>query len=83
VNHERTKIFGPSKPLSLRVGDLQPVRQTPVVPQRRCPRLVVDLPLHRFLTSCSRYNDTNSIVSYITKTLKRALTLSGAYSHVP
>ena len=26
------KIFGPAKPLLLRVGDRQPVRQTPVVP---------------------------------------------------
>jgi hypothetical protein len=30
-----------------RSGDRQPVQQTPVVPQRRCLRLVVNLPLHR------------------------------------
>src|SRR3712207_4136519 len=30
-------------------GDRRPVRQTPVVPLRRCLRLVVGLPLHRSL----------------------------------
>jgi hypothetical protein len=45
------KIFGPAKPLWLRVGDRQPVRQTPVVPQRRGLGLVVNLALHRLLTS--------------------------------
>jgi hypothetical protein len=34
------------------------VRQTLIVPQRQRLGLVVDLPLHRFLTSWSRYNDT-------------------------
>src|SRR5829696_9042861 len=43
------KIVEPAKPLRSRVGDRQPVLQTPVVPQRRGLRLVVDFPLHRSL----------------------------------
>jgi hypothetical protein len=39
------------KPLLSGFGDRQPVRQTLVVPQRQRLGLVVDLPLHRFLTS--------------------------------
>src|SRR5215217_4059001 len=62
------KIFRPAKPLLSRVGDRQPVRQTLVVPQRQRLGLVINLPLHRSLTSWSRYNDTNSIVAHITKT---------------
>ncbi len=56
----RAKIFGPAKPLLSGVGDRQPERRTPVVPQRRCSWLVVDLPLHRSLpptrgaTACPR-----------------------------
>src|SRR5919107_4729450 len=61
-------IFGPTKPLLSRVGDRQPVRQTLIVPQRQRLGLVVDLPLHRSLTSWTRYNDTNSIVAHITST---------------
>src|SRR5918998_890001 len=44
--HEVAKRFGPTKPLLLRVGDRQPVQQTPVVPQRQGLRLVVYLPVH-------------------------------------
>jgi hypothetical protein len=62
------KIFGPAKPLLSRVGDRQPELQTLVVPQRQCLRLAVGHPLHRFLTSCLRYNDTINIVARITKT---------------
>src|SRR5215210_3536872 len=43
------QIFGLAKSLLSRVGDRQPVRQTLVVPQRQCLRLVVDLSLHRSL----------------------------------
>jgi hypothetical protein len=45
------KIFGLSKPLLSRVGDRQPARQTLVVPLRQRVRLVVDLLLHRYVTS--------------------------------
>ena len=51
IKDKKDKIFGPAKPLLWGVGDRQPVRQTLVVPQRQRVRLVVDLPLHRFLTS--------------------------------
>src|SRR5919107_245575 len=61
-------IFGPAKPLLSRVGDRQPVRQTLIVPQRQRLGLVVNLPLHRSLTSWTRYNDTNRIVAHITNT---------------
>jgi hypothetical protein len=68
IKDKREKICGPAKPLLSRVGDRQPVRQTLLVPQRLRVRLVVDLPLHRFLTSWTRYNYTNSTVADITKT---------------
>ena len=74
-----TKIFGPAKPLLLRVGDRQPVRQTLVVPQRQRLWLVSRLSCTSVLTSCSRYSDTINIVPHITKT-KRAL-LVAAYPH--
>src|SRR5918997_5259788 len=83
--HEVAKIFGPAKPLLLRVGDRQPVQQTLVVPQRQSLRLVNRPSCSSFLTSYSRYNDSTNtvphiIVSHITKT-KRAL-LVVEYPHV-
>ncbi len=76
---ELTKVFGPAKPLLLRVGDRQPVRQTLVVPQRQRLWLVSRLSCTSVFTSCSRYNDTINIVPHITK-IKRAL-LVAAYPH--
>ena len=75
-----TKIFGPAKPLLLRVGDRQPVQQTLVVPQRQRLWLVSRLSSSSFLTSCSRYNDTINIVPHITKT--QTALLMALYSYV-
>jgi hypothetical protein len=45
----RDKNIRTSEAAPVKSGDRQPVQQTPIVPQRRCLRLVVDFPLHRVL----------------------------------
>src|SRR5215217_9171203 len=60
-------IFGPAKPLLLRVGDRQPELQTLVVPQRQCLWLVVGLPVHRSLPPTRGTTACPSIVAHITK----------------
>jgi hypothetical protein len=62
------KIFGPAKPLPLRVGDRQPEQQTLVVPQRQCLRLVVYLPVQGPLPPSRGTTACPSIVAHITKT---------------
>jgi len=75
------KIFGPAKPLLLRVGDRQPVQQALVVSQRQRLRLVSRPFCSLVLTSCSRYNDrAPNIVPHITKTGTALLVV--AYPHV-
>jgi hypothetical protein len=61
------KIFGPAKPLLLRVGDRQPEQQTLVVPQRQCLRLVVYLPVQFPLPPTRGTTACPSIVAQITK----------------
>src|ERR687897_1235183 len=65
------RIFGPAKPLLLRVGDRQPELQTLVVPQRQGLRLVVDLPLHRSLPP-TRGTTTQSTLYHVLLILGRA-----------
>jgi hypothetical protein len=67
------KIFGPAKPLLLRVGDRQPVQQTLVVPQRQCLRLVVNLPLHRSLPPTRGTTTAHRILYHTLLKLNRAL----------
>jgi hypothetical protein len=76
---DETKIFGPAKPLLSGVGDRQPVRETPVVPQRRGPRPVSRLSSSSALTSCSRCNDTPTMYHTL---LIRTVLLVGACSRV-
>ena len=62
-----SKIFGPAKPLPLRVAIASPSdkpgRAITPVPAASCRPSSSS-----FLTSYSRYNDTKGIVSHITKT---------------
>jgi hypothetical protein len=51
----------------VRSGDRQPERQAPVVPQRRCSWLVVDLPLHRSLPPTRGATACPRIVAHITR----------------
>src|SRR5215207_8910130 len=61
------KIFGPAKPLLLRVGDRQPELQTLVVPQRQCLRLVVYRPVQWPLPPTRGPTACPGIVAHITK----------------
>src|SRR5215211_4611 len=65
------KIFGPAKPLLLRVGDRQPVQQALVVSQRQRLRLLVGLPLHRSLPP-ARGTSTRPILYHTLLKLNRA-----------
>ena len=62
------KIFGPVKPLLSGFGDRQPVRQTLVVPQRQCLRLVVYVPVQWPLPPTRGTMACPTIVAHITKT---------------
>src|SRR5215207_1828743 len=64
------KIFGPAKPLLLRVGDRQPELQTLVVPQRQCFELVVYLPVQWPLPPTRGTTACPTIVAHITKPMR-------------
>jgi hypothetical protein len=62
------KIFGPAKPLPLRVAIASPSNKTLVVPQRQCLRLVVYLPVQGPLPPSRGATPCLPIVAHITKT---------------